>query len=192
MPTALRTYRETAELFCNIDGRRSDDVQAVYLQVKGLADRGLLHPSHKRGARGANQLPFEEVCRARLLLTLLEVGLEGEDLMRASDRLDDGGAWTSPEGRVFHFNLASALAADTPWVLTVTMGRNHHEGGKLRFSVKLVPQWLSLLPINRGTNGYPGGDPMHPESTVASLGFTHLAHIKVPASKLFDDLKAAL
>lgn len=194
MPSTLFTFRDAAEIFCKVDGRSDSEVSGVYLQVKGLYDRGLLTPEPVRGARGANQISFTELCRARLLLILLELGIQSDDLQHANAQLDSGGKRTPVEGGpIVAYNLETAISASDLWVLAVNMGRDRVAAGKLTFSVKMLPAAVAALPITEEYDGPAGGgDPTHPDSQVYFMGVSHLAYVKVPASKLFGDLKSAI
>jgi hypothetical protein len=187
MAPQLSTFRDAAEAFCKLDGRPESDISAVYLQVKGLYDRGLLSVSPTRAARGANQITLKEMCRARLLLVLIDLGIESEDLARANAMLDSGGKWTSPTGTHFSFSLDGLLKAcrnGDRWVLRVNMARDHLKGA-LTFSVKLLPNWMAARPVNVE---HSDGDPTHPDSNADFLGHTHLAYLKIPASDLVSPL----
>ncbi|GLV24166.1 hypothetical protein [Sphingobium sp. TomTYG45] len=190
MPESLFTFRHAAEIFCKVDGRSDADVSAVYLQVKGLYDRGLLNVAAERAARGANQIEFKELCRARLLLILLDLGIESENLQRANARLDTSTGRTPLEGGpMVRYNLEAAMASKTPWVLAMNLSRL---GGKPSFSVMLLPAAIAALPMNEYYDGpHGGGDPTHPESQV-KFADPHLAYLKIPASKLFNELRSAV
>jgi hypothetical protein len=189
MTQKVFTFREAAEAFCALDGRPDSDVTAVYLQVKGLYDRGLMAALPERGARGAHQITLAEACRARLLIVLVDLGVESDDLERANIGLNRGGQHTFPDGKILKFSLESVInaakdAKQPRWVLRLHMGRV--QGGKLSFSSKLMPAWLAARPIkSTDTDGLPPGDPTHPESESAS---GNLAYIKIPASELIAPL----
>lgn len=191
MTERLYTFAEMAALISKADGRPGDDAKAIQQQIRGAHQRGLVKERDHAGPRGAIRVTLEEFCRVRLLLVLIDFGVEGDELARANAMLSDGGRHVSPDGVTLEHSLKGLIAATRnggTWVLRVNMVRDRLEGGALRFSVKLLPSWQAARPIKGGEID---GDPMHPETDAQFIGATHLAFMKIPASDLIAPLLSA-
>jgi hypothetical protein len=179
MVKPLFTFREAAEKFCELDGRPDADVSGVYLQVKGLYDRGLLAIMEERAARGASQIDLDELCKARLLIALVDLGIESADLERHTERLEYGKALQK---------LLKATAAGERWVIRVSRGRDRMNGGKMYSSIRLMTRFQASRPSN---GEHSDADPTHPDSAAEVIGFTLFEYAKIPASELVAPLLKA-
>lgn len=179
----LYTFADMAARICEID--RREDVKVVQEQIRGFHQRGLLKGVDHAGPRGAVRVTLDEFCRARLLLILLDLGVRGESLARASASITDGGTKTYPDGKTLRRTLSKMIAGTRSGETWLLSGGMYADEGGVGFSVRLVMD----SEVNRTFSAEnTEGDTMLPGSLPVLRMFTLYAQVKIPASELIRPL----
>lgn len=189
MDTSFFTLAGLAKTLCEADARPADDKGAIWNQLRSLHQRAFIRETDRLGAAGASRFTLEEACRARLLLALIDAGIEAS--AGANAGITDSGRTVYADGSSREYTLSAFIEAarnGEKWVLRVNVGRDQCEGGRKTVSAKLLPSWEAARALSAQ---HPNGDPTHPDSDGVFLGFTHLAYVKIPASDLIKPLLVA-
>ena len=177
----LFTLKDFSEAIREAEGRPSID--RVHNQLRGVAARGLLAPVPDRyGPRGALLFERNRVYEGRLLIALIEIGLESDSLAAVMAKARIGR--TSIEGGELSLSaaiasLGSSIAED--WKLEIIGSREPGESGDL---LGYFPQWL------RNGDRFGAADPHANDSYV--VGRTIECVLTVNATRLFAPLHKLL
>jgi hypothetical protein len=173
------TFRELAAKLCALDGRTSDDIETVTQQLRGAHQRELLKHSDESGPRGALRISDDmEFCRARALLILIDLGIQGDTLRQVNALMSAKTSRPAPNGPSIKGGLAAAVEGirkGETWFLRVNVVRDRLQGGKLDASAKFVRKWELADELTPATDG-------------EIMGCNWLSHSIIPISDLFRPL----
>ncbi len=173
----LYTLKDFSEAIRQAEGRPSID--RVHNQLRGVAARGLLAPVPDRyGPRGALLFDLDQIYDARLLIALIETGLESDSLASviASARI---GRTTIEAGKLNLSAVIKSLQDEAPavWKLEVVGSRERGDEGD---TLGYFPQWV------RDGNRFGYADPHSEDAFV--IGRTIECVLTVNVSRIFAPL----
>ncbi|WP_374471048.1 hypothetical protein [Phenylobacterium sp.] len=147
----MRTYtlRQMAELIGAADGRNAEGVAYLHQQLRNLHAKGFLIAGERRGIGRTSSSLFDEVelCRARLLSILYDLGFDARMLREASDRMSPSASgvrvstgsdgerredyyWDDPHSAERHLDkLPAAVREGEIWTLRLKLISQHGRKG---------------------------------------------------------------
>lgn len=176
----LFTLKDFSEAIREAEGRPS--IERVHNQLRGVAARGLLAPVPDRyGPRGALLFERDKVFEGRILIALIEIGLESESLAAVMAKARVGRTSIGGELNLAAAitSIASGIAAE--WKLEIVGSREPGQSGDF---LGYFPQWI------RDGNRFGAADPHSEDSYV--IGRTIECVLTVNATRLFMPLHKVL
>lgn len=119
-----KTLKEMAEIFATAQGR--GDAARVWNQLRGGAVMRLLSPCDNRGPKGAHRFDAVEIAAARLILSLIDMGLSGQSLNHVAHVVAHARASNAtvlPDGKRVTRSLKAAVSQPGEWILEITLMR---------------------------------------------------------------------